>query len=109
VAITWPTDQPATEHADGGEVQLHRRRRELLAELLDVGRHVHRLEVDELGEAVQLAPGREPRHRPDVRLAGVGIADLRREELQEALGRVRPGREQRRHRGKRRRRAQPDG
>jgi hypothetical protein len=37
-------------------VLLHGRRRQPLAELLDIGRHVHGFEVDELREAVGLTP-----------------------------------------------------
>jgi hypothetical protein len=77
-------------------VLFHGLRRQAFAEPLDLGRRVHRLEIDEFGKAVGHTPAGEPRHRPDMRLAGVGTADPRRIELQEPPGRVGPGREPRR-------------
>ncbi len=50
-------DEPVEQHADGSEVLLDRRFLEVLAERLDVGRDVQRLDVGELAQLVVLAPG----------------------------------------------------
>jgi len=52
--------QPVKQHADGGQVLLHRRLLKILAEGLDVGRDVQRLDVGEPIELVTVAPGEEP-------------------------------------------------
>ena len=44
-------DQPVEQHADGGEVLLDRRLLEILAERLDIGGDVQRLDVGELADA----------------------------------------------------------
>ena len=56
-------DQPVEQHADGGQVLLDRRLLEILAERLDVGGDVQRLDVGELADLVVLAPGEEPARR----------------------------------------------
>ena len=56
-------DQPVEQHADGGQVLLDGRLLEILAERLDVGGDVQRLDVGELADLVLLAPGEEPATR----------------------------------------------
>ena len=77
-------DQPVEQHADGGQVLLDRRLLEILAERLDIGRDVQRLDVGELAELVVLAPGEEPADGMQVGRPGVLVADGGGEELQEA-------------------------
>ena len=77
------------------QMLLHRRRRELPLQLLDERRDVERPHVGELVQALRLAPGREAARGVQVRLAGVVVVDLRGEEFDEALRRLRRRREQR--------------
>jgi hypothetical protein len=58
-----------------------------LAERLDIGGDVKRLDVGELAQLVMLAPGEEPAHGMQIRRAGVPVADGRGEEFQEAARR----------------------
>ena len=60
-------DQPVEQHADGGEVLLDRRLLEILAKRLDIGRDMQRLDIGDLADLVMVAPGEEPRGRPDNR------------------------------------------
>ena len=53
-------DQPIDHHADGGQVLLDRRLLKILAERLDIGGDVERLDVGELAEFVAIAPVEEP-------------------------------------------------
>ena len=80
-------DQPVEQHADGGEVLLDGRLLEVLAERLDVGRDMHRLDVGELAELVALAPGEEAPAGVEVGRAGVLVVDRDGEEFQEAARR----------------------
>ena len=79
-----PDNEPAEQHADRGEVLLDARLFEAVAHRLDVGRDVHRLDVDKLLEAARVAPGKEAPARPVVGFARVGVLYGDREELQEA-------------------------
>jgi hypothetical protein len=71
-------------HSDSGQVLFDRRFLEISAKRLDIGRHVQRLDVGELADAVVLAPGEEFSHGMQVGCAGVPIADGGGEEFQEA-------------------------
>ena len=53
-------DEPIEQHADGGEVLLDRRLLKILAERLDIGRDVQRLNIGNLADRVMVAPGEEP-------------------------------------------------
>ena len=53
-------DQPIDHHADGGQVLLDRRLLKILAERLDIGGDVERLDVGELAEFVAIVPVEEP-------------------------------------------------
>ena len=77
-------DQPVEQHADGGEVLLDRRLLEILAERLDIGGDVQRLDVGELADPVMVAPGEEPPAGMVIGRAGVLVADGGGEEFQEA-------------------------
>ena len=79
--------QPVEQHADGGQVLLDGGGGDLrsLAELLDVGGDVHRLDVGQ-GQAVPLAPGEEIAGGTGVGSPGVAVADGGGEELDEAFG-----------------------
>ena len=77
-------DQPVEQHADGGEVLLDRRLLEILAERLDIGGDVQRLDVGELADLVLVAPGEEPHDGPVIGHARVLVADGGGEEFEEA-------------------------
>jgi hypothetical protein len=82
-------DQAIQQHADGGQVQLHRRRGELSLQIFDEGGDMGCLHLIELLEAVVRAPvGKAPR-RVEIRLASVLVVDLRGEELQHTLSGLR--------------------
>ena len=85
VSTTWPIDQVVEQHPDGGEVLLDRRGLVSGAKLLDVGGDHDRLDHVEV-ELSLLAPVGEPADGEGVREAGVLVADVGREELDEALG-----------------------
>ena len=53
-------DQPVEQHANGGEVLLDRRLLEVLAERLDIGGDMQRLDIGDLADLVLVAPGEEP-------------------------------------------------
>ena len=84
VATTWPIDQPVEQHADGGEVLLDRRLLKILAERLDIGGDVQRLDIGNLADLVMVAPGEEPDAGAMIRHARVLVADGGGEELEEA-------------------------
>ena len=69
---TWPTTSQSKSIRSGGEVLLDARRRERSAELLDVGRDHHRLDLVE-GDASTLAPLGESAHGRKVGEARVGV------------------------------------
>jgi hypothetical protein len=58
------------------------------AQLLDIGRDVHRLERLKPLQANSICPAEKVRHRPQVRGAGIGISDIGGEEFYEAAGRL---------------------
>ena len=62
-----------------------------LPQLLDIGGHMHRLDVSELVKAASLAPAEKIGNRPDVGCPGVAVADGGGEELDEAAGGVLAG------------------
>src|SRR5260221_8935250 len=80
-------DQPVEEHAEGGEVLLHGRLGELVLQDLDIGRDVQRLDADELGEAVRVAPREEVADGPVIGGARVLVAEGGGEEFEEAARR----------------------
>ena len=77
-------DQPVEQHADGGEVLLDRRLFEILAERLDIGGDVQRLDIGDLADLVPVAPGEEPHGGVVIGLPRVLVADGGGEEFQEA-------------------------
>ena len=77
-------DQPVEQHPDGGEVLLDRRLLEILAERLDIGGDVQRLDIGNLADLVVVAPGEEPSCSPVIGHAGVLVADGGGEKLEEA-------------------------
>jgi hypothetical protein len=77
-----PCDEPVEQHADRGQVLFDRRLLEILAERLDIGRDVQRLDIGELAELVVLAPGKEAARSMQIGGPGVLIADGRAEEFQ---------------------------
>jgi hypothetical protein len=56
---------------------------EVLAERLDIGRDVQRLDIGELAQVVVLSPGEEPAGGMEVSRPRVLVADRGREELEE--------------------------
>jgi hypothetical protein len=60
-----------------------------LGELLDVSRHMERLNIDDFREVLGLTPARELQNRMELRPAGIGITDIGGEVLDEPLGRLR--------------------
>ena len=73
--------------ADRGEALLDGRRRPLAAELLDVGGDMQRLHVGDRRDAGALAPDQKFPRGDRVGAARVPVADLSREEFQEARSR----------------------
>lgn len=65
---------------------LTRRLFKILAERLDIGGDVQRLDIGELAEFVVIAPVEEPRDGAIVRLPRVLVADGGGEEFQKAAG-----------------------
>jgi hypothetical protein len=77
-------DQPIDQHADGGQVLLDRRLLKILAERLDIGGDVERLDVGELAEFVAIAPVEEPHDGMVIGRPRVLVADGGGEEFEEA-------------------------
>jgi hypothetical protein len=67
---------------------LDRRLGEMLLQPLDIGRHVQRLDIDELAELMLVTPSKELEHRPVVGHTGVFVADGGGKEFEEASGGV---------------------
>ena len=88
--------QPVEEHAERGQVLLDRRRRELALQILDEGGDVERLHVGEFVDALLRAPSGEAARGVHIGLAGMVVVDLGGEEFEDALCRLRRGREERR-------------
>jgi hypothetical protein len=59
---------------------------EMLLQALDIGRHMQRLDIDELAELVSVTPGEELEDRAVIGHAGIFVADGGREEFEEAPG-----------------------
>ena len=78
--------QPVEHHADAGEMLLDRRRRHFPAELLDIGGDMDRLNVPELARPVLRAPLQKVACSARICRPRVPVADVDREEFQEALG-----------------------
>ena len=77
---------------------LDRRLFKILAERLDIGGDVERLDIGDLANPVPVAPGEEPHDGAIVRHAGVLVADGGGEEFEEAAaGLVAGGGDQARH------------
>ena len=77
-------DQPVEQHADGGEVLFDRRLLEVLAERLDIGGDVERLDIGDLADLVPVDPGEEPHGGAIIGLPRVLVADGGGEEFKEA-------------------------
>ncbi len=76
--------QPVKEHANAGEMLLDGRSFAHLAQLLDIGRHMHRLHVLDARDASALGPAQERAGRLPIRRPSVSVADLDGEEFQKA-------------------------
>ena len=82
-----PGHQPVKEHAQGGEMLLDRGRRARALQVFDERGDVDGLNVDELVDAVRVAPGGEAARGAQVGLAGVVVVELGREKLENTRGR----------------------
>ncbi len=87
--------EPVEQHADGGQVPLDRGRGEMALQILHECGDVEGLYVGELVQTVQLAPLGKAASRVQVGFPGVVAVDLRGEEFEHALRRLRRRREQR--------------
>ena len=65
---------------------LDRRLLEILAQRLDIGRNVQRLDIGDLADLVMVALGEEPLRGPVIGHAGIFVADGGGEEFEEAAG-----------------------
>ena len=77
-------DKPIEKHADGGQMLLDRRRGEVRLKLLDIGRDMDRFHIDKIEDASLFAPIGKSHRGVEVRAAGVRVADVGGEELDEA-------------------------
>jgi len=77
-------DQPIDQHADGGQVLLDGRLLEILAERLNIGGDMQRLDVGDLADLMPVAPGEEPHDGMVISLPRVLVADGGGEEFQKA-------------------------
>jgi hypothetical protein len=77
-------DEPVEQHADGGQVLFDRRLFEVLAERLDIGGDMERLDIGDLADLVPVAPFEEPHGGPVIGLPCVLVADGGGEEFQKA-------------------------
>jgi hypothetical protein len=80
--------EPVEQHAHRRQVLLDRGRRVGLAQVLDVGGDVDRLEAAELAEAADLAPAEKLGNSPGVGVPGIAVADVGGEELEKAAAGV---------------------
>ena len=87
--------EPVEQHADGGQVLLDRWSGEMALQILHEGGDVEGLYVGKLVQAMQLAPLGKAARRIQVGFPGVVVVDLRGEEFEHALRRLRRRREQR--------------
>ena len=81
-------DQPVEQHAYRGEVLLDRRLLKILAERLDIGGDMQRLDIGDFADLVLVAPGEEPTAGPVIRHARILVPDRRGEEFQEPARRL---------------------
>jgi hypothetical protein len=88
-------DQPVKQHADGGEMLLHRRLFKLFSERLDVSGDMQRLDLVEGTKLVMVAPGEETTGRMQIRRPGILVADGHGEEFEEPFRRGVAGRRRR--------------
>ena len=95
--VPWPTHgmrrvgrqhlarhQPVKQHADTGQMLLNGGRFAGGLQLLDIACHMHRPHVLDAHDAPALAPAQERAGRLPVGRAGVLVADIDREEFNEA-------------------------
>jgi hypothetical protein len=90
---------PVEEHAQCGQPLLYRGLRMHSELRFDNGRHIHRLHLAEIGDPMLGAEARELPHRLAVGAAGIGIADMRAEEVAQPPAGLWLHREDRRSRG----------
>ncbi len=90
-----PRDQPVEEHAQGGQVLLHRRRGEALLGGLDERGDVDRPDEREVADAGAGAPFSKPLRRVYIGAARMVVVDLSGEEFDDARKGGRRGGEQR--------------
>ena len=86
--------KPVEEHADRGQLEFNRRSRQAALQLLDIGGDMEWCDVAEMGDADGVRPSGEAADGGGVGLAGVRVPDVCGEELEDALGGGRVGREQ---------------
>ena len=79
-----PGHQPIEEHPNRGQVLFDGRLRVRAAELLDVGRDVHRCHPGQISQTSTCAPGGKALDGFQIGAAGIGIANVDSEELPEA-------------------------
>ena len=91
-----PDHQPVEEHADPGQTELDRGRRNPELQVFDAGGDVNRLDLAQMVDAMRVAPGGEAGRGLRVGLAGVRVPDMGGEELDDAAGGARIGRKERR-------------
>ena len=87
-------DKPVEEHPAGGKLKLDGGRGDTHLKLLDIGSDMEGLNVSELGKAFGFAPGRESGRCLGIGSAGMRVADIGGEELEDAPGRRGVRREQ---------------
>jgi hypothetical protein len=78
------SDTGVARHTKGGELDFDRWRRDPLLQGFEIGRDVERLHRAEMGKAAVLAPGGEVAGGLRIGFPGVGVADVRGEELKDA-------------------------
>jgi|SRR5271165_1240097 len=93
--MTWPVTSQSNSMRMAARCCLDRGRREMALQILNEGGDVEGLYVGELVQAVQLAPLGKAARRVQVGFPGVVVVDLRSEEFERALRRLRRRREQR--------------
>jgi hypothetical protein len=80
--------KPVEDHANGSQVLLDGRLFEILAERLDISRHVQRFDLGQLSKLVVLTPGEEPANCVDIGNPSIPVPDRGGEELEEPPGSV---------------------
>jgi hypothetical protein len=92
IADNLADNQPVEQHPHGRQVLLNARRRVGFAQLLDIGRHMHRLKRLKLLQTYPVGPAEEIRHCPQVRSPGIAVSDVSSEKLNEPPCRLAAGR-----------------